>query len=368
MKNGLLLTLKQLIKLGVINFKKKKRRNKSKLSKMREMDAFDKGLNTAVPFNPQTKRYGDFVGSSAPPLMTPYTDNLRLRDSNDNFNTRLLEYKNDLVDQKLLLNDQEQRQSALEKDVDIGRKIIMRELKPITYQPGYVIDDPVDVSQAFGSATFQPQTSQPTTPEPSSAIPQTPRSITEDDFFTSDAEPLAEPPQKNKPIPVTLYDDTESDDNVPIPPVRVQKRKTQPRTKPRTRQGVSFLDEEENELTSEETAKVGAGGGGNTSMNFPNEPVPKHDNYPFSPLKIPLSKTKPSASELQQWKEWYLLLGLKDSSILQTNRRSDYIKFIKIKLLDEYKQLRGEKDPAILNSKDPREIYKATKNKMLGVK
>ena len=63
-------------------------------------------------------------------------------------------------------------------------------LKPITYQSGYVIDDPIDVSQTFGSSTFEPQTSQPTTPEQSSAIPPTPRSLTEDEFFTSDAEPV----------------------------------------------------------------------------------------------------------------------------------------------------------------------------------
>ena len=52
-KNGLLLTLKQLIKLGVINFKKRKRRNKSKLAKTKQMDAFEKEISSSVPFNPQ---------------------------------------------------------------------------------------------------------------------------------------------------------------------------------------------------------------------------------------------------------------------------------------------------------------------------
>ena len=100
MKNGLLLTLKQLIKLGVINFKKKKRKNKNK--RLQQIEAFENALNTSVPVNPQTRRYADFVGSGAPPQFQPNTDALRLRDSNDIFNTRLLEYKNDLVDQKLL--------------------------------------------------------------------------------------------------------------------------------------------------------------------------------------------------------------------------------------------------------------------------
>lgn len=380
MKNGLLLTLKQLIKLGIIKFKKK-RRNRNK-SKMRETDAFEKGLNSSVPFNPQTKRYADFVGSSAPPLMTPYTDNLRLRDSNDNFNTRLMEYKNDLVGQKLLLNNQQISHKELENDIDAKSEIIMRELRHLTYQSGYVIDDPVDVSQTYGSLTFQPQTSQPTTPETSSAIPPTPRSLTEDDFFTSDAEAVLQPPPTNEPIV-----QSDSDEEINTPPITIKtKRKTQPRTRPRTRRGVSFSDEEGNPLSFEKAEKAegghmasgsgaseagegeaGGAGGGGASTNFPNEPVPKHNNYPFSPERIPYSKTKPSVAEVQQWKQWYLLLGLKDPSILQMNTRSSYMKPILAKSLDEYKKLRGEKDPNILKSKDPRVIYKAVKQRLSGL-
>ena len=168
MKNGLLLTLKQLIKLGVINLKKK-RKNKNKNKRLQQIDAFEKGITNAVPFNPQNKRYSDFVGSSTPPQMTPYTDNLRLRDSNDNFNTRLLEYKNDLTTQKLLLNDQQEKQRELENDVDIGRQIIMRELRPVSYDygtTGFSYDDDIVVSQTSGSDSFEPQTRQPYTTQP----------------------------------------------------------------------------------------------------------------------------------------------------------------------------------------------------------
>jgi hypothetical protein len=65
--------------------------------------------------------------------------------------------------------------------------------------------------------------------------------------------------------------------------------------------------------------------------------------------------------------EWYLKLGLKDPSILTMNTRSSYIKPIQAKLIDEYKQLRGNKDPSILRSKDPRIIYKAIKQRLSGV-
>jgi hypothetical protein len=103
------------------------------------------------------------------------------------------------------------------------------------------------------------------------------------------------------------------------------------------------------------------------SMNFPKVPVPKHENFPFSPEKIPYAKTKPSVSELAQWKEWYLQLGLKDPSILKMNTRSSYIKPIQAKLIDDYQKLRGNKDPSILRSKDPRIIYKAIKQRLSGV-
>ncbi len=36
-------------------------------------------------------------------------------------------------------------------------------------------------------------------------------------------------------------------------------------------------------------------------------------------------------------------------------------------MLDEYKKLRGEKDPSILKAKDPRVIYKAITQRLSGV-
>jgi hypothetical protein len=89
--------------------------------------------------------------------------------------------------------------------------------------------------------------------------------------------------------------------------------------------------------------------------------------YSFSPEKIPYAKTKPSVAEVQQWKEWYLQLGFKDPSILKMNTRSSYIKPIQSKLLDEYKKLRGDKDPSILKEKDPRKIHKAIKQRIAGL-
>ena len=369
MKNGLLLTLKQLIKLGIIKFKKK-RKNRNK-SKMREIDAFEKEITSEVPINPQNRRYRD---STSPPSFQPNSDALRLRDENDRLNVKMIESKNEMENQKQMINEQHIRHRELENDVDVAKHHIMRDLNQLNYYGkigGFAYDDDIVVSQTSGSLTFQPQTSQPTTPEPSSAIPPTPRSLTEDDFFTSDAEAVLQPPPTNEPIV-----QSDSDEEINTPPITIKtKRKTQPRTRPRTRRGVSFSDEEGNPLSFEKAEKAeeagegeaGGAGGGGASTNFPNEPVPKHNNYPFSPERIPYSKTKPSVAEVQQWKQWYLLLGLKDPSILQMNTRSSYMKPILAKSLDEYKKLRGEKDPNILKSKDPRVIYKAVKQRLSGL-
>jgi hypothetical protein len=382
MKNGLLLTLKQLIKLGIIRFKKKRRRNKSKSSKTKQIDAFEKGINSSIPFNPQNKRYSDFVSSSSAPQMMPYTDNLRLRDSNDNFNTRLMEYKNDMIGQKLLLSDQQEKQRELENDVDVAKHHIMRELRQITYNAGYVNDDNIDVTQTYGSDSFEPQTRQPTRysaiqdyedegilsreeyrqqrERESAKSFQSPfkDSLAEEDKF---AEDDSEPIGKDFSVLTQPSDDEEE----LTPQIRKQEKKRVKPTFVEQREENEYpipqQNDEEDNKSQEEVASE------NTSMKFPKVDVPKHNNYPFSPEKIPYAKSKPSKIEVQQWKEWYLQLGFKDPSILQMNTRSSYIKPIQAKLLDDYKKLRGDKDPLTLKEKDPRKIYKAIKQRLAGL-
>ena len=397
MKNGLLLTLKQLIKLGVIKLKKK-RKNKNK--RLQQIEAFEKGVSDAVPFDTQNKRYSNFVGSSSPPQMMPYTDNLRLRDSNDNFNTRLLEYKNDLTSQQQIINEQQTKHKELVDDVDAGRQWIMRELRPVSYDygtSGYAYDDDIIVSQTSGSDSFEPQTrrehSLPETrglqlhsaqPTRYSAIqdyededegiisreellrrkreeqnaksfesPFKDNLAKEENFAEDDSEPIGKPFGL---LGQPSDDEGEAEQSTPQNPTirRINENK-----KYRPTFIESKEDNEEKVTQQNEEEKA--------SMNFPKEKVPKHDNFPFSPERIPYARTKPSVAEIQQWREWYLQLGFKDPTILRTNTRSSYIKPIQAKLLDEYKKLRGDKDPSILRSKDPRIIYKAVKQRLAGV-
>jgi len=381
MKNGLLLTLKQLIKLGVIKFKKK-RKNKNK--RLQQIEAFEKGVSDAVPFDTQNKRYSNFVGSSSPPQMMPYTDNLRLRDSNDNFNTRLLEYKNDLTSQQQIINEQQTKHKELVDDVDAGRQWIMRELRPITYDYGYVNDDEVDVAETYGSDSFEPQTRKSTQSARYSAIqdyededegiisreellrrkreeqnaksfesPFKDNLAKEENFAEDDSEPIG------KPFGLLAQPSDDEGEEEQSTPQNPTIRRINENKKYRPTFIESKEDNEEKVTLQNEEEKA--------PMNFPKEKVPKHDNFPFSPERIPYARTKPSVAEIQQWREWYLQLGFKDPTILRTNTRSSYIKPIQAKLLDEYKKLRGDKDPSILRSKDPRIIYKAVKQRLAGV-
>jgi len=183
MKNGLLLTLKELIKLGVIKIKKKKRRNPLGSGSGSSRRAYQKTQNSPFtkgdsvnPIDIQGmggQRYKEFLSASSAPNPQAYSDALRLRDENNNFNTRLLEYKNQQQEQKLLLEDQQQQQQQLQQiqqrqQLDITQGIpIVNDLITRTsaieaqrapgLSRGFVDDDSVDVIETFGSENFKTQ-------------------------------------------------------------------------------------------------------------------------------------------------------------------------------------------------------------------
>jgi len=157
MKNGLLLTLKQLIKLGVIKLKKKKRRRVYSTDKQ---SPFQKGMNPIDIAGMGGQRYKDFITATSAPAPQAYSDAMRLRDENRNFDTRLLEYKNQQQEQKLLLEDQQKRQQELQQTVNQGIPVVQSLVARIANQ-GYVDDDNVDVSQTFGSEDFITQRDEP---------------------------------------------------------------------------------------------------------------------------------------------------------------------------------------------------------------
>ena len=152
MKNGLLLTLKELIKLGVIKIKKRRRRRGFSTTKkliQEQQPSVEQGVGE--------QKYNAFVTTTAPNPQA-YSDALRLRDENRNFDTRLLEYKNQQQEQKLLLEDQQQLQQQLQQSITQGIPIINNLLtRTKAIESGFANDDNVDVTEVFGSDNFKTQ-------------------------------------------------------------------------------------------------------------------------------------------------------------------------------------------------------------------
>jgi hypothetical protein len=156
MKQGILLTLKELLKLGIIKPKRRQKRRSNVRSNIKSKSDINQPI-TSIP----STRYNEFISASQPPSQMAYTDNLRLRDEQSNFNTRLIEYKNQLENEKSLL---ENRQKAVEDDIDYSKRAVTNELQKLSNrindtQNTAWIDDNSDVAATYGSDDFRPQTS-----------------------------------------------------------------------------------------------------------------------------------------------------------------------------------------------------------------
>jgi len=121
---------------------------------------FQKGMNPIDIAGMGGQRYKDFITATTAPAPQAYSDAMRLRDENRNFDTRLLEYKNQQQEQKLLLEDQQKRQQELQQIVNQGIPVVQSLVARIANK-GYVDDDNVDVSQTMGSEDFITQREQP---------------------------------------------------------------------------------------------------------------------------------------------------------------------------------------------------------------
>jgi len=178
MKKELLLTLKELIKLGVINLKKKKRKNKRKkqlghtsknLVPEKDKDPFQKNTFNSIDtygMGPKSYKYFYYPPMRKPPDFPNFqqnTDALRLRDENANLNVRLMELKNKQ-------EEQNKEQQQLSKTIDTGMSYILNDIvgnissanEPLFEKGrvlGYADDDNIDTPETFGSDSFMSQTS-----------------------------------------------------------------------------------------------------------------------------------------------------------------------------------------------------------------
>jgi len=350
MKNGLLLTLKELIKLGVIKIKKRRRR--------RGLSTTKKSIQAQQPSVQQSmgqNKYNAFVTTSAPNPQA-YSDALRLRDENNNFNTRLLEYKNQQQEQK-------QEQQQLSKTIDTGMSYILNDIvgkissanEPLFEKGrvlGYYDDDNIDTAETFGSENFKTQQdiADPELREPQElkSILKTPeKQFVEDEKDTIGDEPTRDEEQEQS------IDSSIGDIQTRIPmrkhsTIRVKRlsfQDTAPRTSLKSIQDEEFSDPNEDV----------------SGFTLPKVAVPSKREYSFVP-NFSTSKTKPKKAEIDKWKEWYLMIGLNDDAVLASNKRNDYIQPILVELKKQYRALKGT-DPNILKATDPKVVHQAIRTK-----
>ena len=144
--------VKQIIKLGILDLKSKKKMKKHKKHKASTVPMLRGANFTPVSggglrsnkqhkghYNPQQQLHRDFISASQPASQRPNTDSLRLRDEQLALNTRQMEQKIELEYQKTHLNYREQ---------EIGH--ILGNI--VNY-----LDDNHDEATTYGSATFIPQ-------------------------------------------------------------------------------------------------------------------------------------------------------------------------------------------------------------------
>lgn len=391
MKKELLLTLKELIKLGVINLKKKKRKNKRKkqlghtsknLVPEKDKDPFQKNpFNSIDTYGMGPKSYKPFY---YPPMRKPpdfpnfqqNTDALRLRDENANLNTRLMEVKNQQQEQK-------QEQQQLSKTIDTGMRYILNDIvgnissanEPLFERGrvlGYADDDNIDTAETFGSENFKTQqdiadpelrpsgTSRGSdVREPLRSILKTPdKPFVEDEEDTIGDEPAREEEQEHS------IDSSIGDIQTRIPmrkhsTIRVKRLSFQD-TGPRTSLK-SIQDERPSGTSRDSDVEFSDPNEGVSGFTFPKVPVPSKSEISFVP-NFSTSKTKPKKAEIDKWKEWYLMIGLNDDAVLASNKRNDYIQPILVELKKQYRALNGT-DPNILKSTDPKVVHQAIRTK-----
>jgi len=330
MAKGLTLTLNDLIKLGVIKFKRRKGRKGHKIKYKIE------NSTASTLRQPSDHLRGYATINNMPPIMNPYTDNLRLRDANDNFNTRLLEYKNQLHDEKLKTDDFMDRSKVAYNYLlhSVDRFGIDTSQLPIERRLGYDTSDSIDVADT--STDFQPQISQTqggTSPYLTGSGMTLYETQKPSGIIQEEGEPSAtiEVSRSEKMIPQT-----------PEQPKKSIMGLFSSSSKPKKK--LVIQEEEPETITTPANTKVGGGGGASVSSSTPVRTVATGNR-------------RPTREEMANWRKWYedLAGDEVDPSVTASPHRKTYQTAISNLLLQDYIRAGGN-DSSILKSKDPNVI------------
>ena len=332
-KNSIELTLQQLIDLGVINLKKRKRQKHVKRLRRQQRMTDDIFSQNKTP----SSHMRGYATPNYLPQLNQNTEALRLRDDNQTLNTRLLE-------QKLLLENSKQDAEAFQ---DKTKAAFMHVFNTIT-TPALGYSD-YDADGAFGGS------------DGSDGF----RSMRDN---RQDAV-ISEPDEIPAPSPaIQEVDDDDAYDRSYIRTYGVSSPYSsglRGRKKfnaaeayiaaARPSPSASVDDERGRAALFERTPdqpilKAGGGGGGGGGAALPEI---GSDNYDH----VNATKAKPTKEELGQWRRFYQSLAGDDAdpAILNSTRRTVIEPAIVKILIQQYKDLKGNKKE-ILMSKNSKQI------------
>lgn len=333
-KSSIELTLKQLIDLGVINLKKKKRnrRVRRKFRAPRQSDIAEPQQNkNEIP------RTGS-QGYSTPfylPTLQPNSDSLRLRDDNQNLNTRLLEYNQQLANTN-------QEATDFQNKTKTAFLHVLNSMSAPPASIGYADDDSIGAFAATeGSDSFksmdntEPLVEEIDTPVKQINYDEATTRLQQAGVFSNlvlgGARRIIPTPSTGgfaSPDYVRKY---EREGN-PTPVTKLDF--TTPRTSAKSR-SVSIEE---------------------PTVQTPNQPVLPMEEVPSTEFDfVERSARKPTTAEINKWKDWYTKLAGADSKILSSKRRS-VLEPAVVDLLKKRYQKLGGANKMVLSSKDAKEI------------
>jgi hypothetical protein len=294
-KSSIELTLKQLIALGIIKLKKRRRRKR-----VRAYEQISENPRTPMNETASSVVLGP-KGYSTPfylPTLQPNSDSLRLRDDNQNLNTRLLEYQQQLAISNQEANDFQNKTKAA----------IYHVLNSMSNQNtiGYTdTDDAGAFGATAGSDAFKSMRS-----DEEDSGPQVDEI---DDEYPVTSEPVISSPSKQPSVYSQLVYGS---------------------------------------------IKQAAGGGLTPNQPIRQSEKPPSGEVDF----VPKTRGKASRAELESWREWYQRLADEnaDDAILASTKRTEIEAAIIKILVQRYRRLGGDNN-LVLKSKDSKEVAREVK-------
>lgn len=360
-KNSIELTLQQLIDIGVIKLKNKKRRKNLKRAKVPKISNDIFSQNKAPSSHMQ--------GYSTPNYLPMYTDALRLRDDNLNLNTRLLE-------QKQLLENSKQDADEFQNKT---RAAFMHVFNNMTSAPTLGYSD-YDADGAFGGNGGSDYFRSMNDIRPDTAVRMP-------DYIPPASGPVIDEidDDRGEDIDSTLTFDRRDafynrQPQVEITPTKSSKgllgsmgfkNPFKQRSMSAAKSAAAQINEDvfdepwgttpdavqQEEIHTPQRLQTlpdvkAAGAGGGAAVELPE--INSGDYY-----HVKKTKTKPTSEEVRQWKQFYESVAGDDvdPDVLATNRRTDIERAIVNILIPQYEKLGGNKKE-ILRSSDSTQISK----------